>query len=118
MGQNMSVVKSRRNRPSPRVHDGRAQSRHVTSRPPRIASRMGRIRVAVRRAFIVSNGAPILARDVLVRAYPRVKQFQYWHRWSARRALLQVAEVIGRNRYGRGRPNLWLPLTAKQKAKE
>ena len=71
--------------------------------------RWGRVRVAVRRAFIVSNGQPICVGAVLARAYPRLRQGQlkHWHRWSARRALLQVAAIIGRNRFGRGRPNLW-----------
>jgi hypothetical protein len=71
--------------------------------------RWGRVRVAVRRAFVVSNGRPICVGDVLVRAYPRLGRFKHWHRWSARRALLQVAVVVGRSRYGRGRPNLWVP---------
>jgi hypothetical protein len=71
--------------------------------------RFGRVKIAVRRCFILSAGKPILARDVLHRAFPRVKQFQYWQRWSVRRALLQAGEVIARNRYGRGRPNLWAP---------
>jgi AAA domain len=35
-------------------------------------------------------------------------RFNDWHRWSARRALLQVATIIARHRYGRGRPNLWV----------
>ena len=83
----------------------RALKRSYRTNPPRIASRMGRIRVAARRCFIVSQGAPILARDVLERAYPRLRQFKHWHRWSARRALLQVAVVVARCR---GRPNLWV----------
>jgi hypothetical protein len=69
-------------------------------RPIASGKRWGRVRVAVRRAFIVSNGQPVCVRDVLVRAYPRLRRFNDWHRWSARRALLQVAVVIGRNRFG------------------
>jgi len=38
-------------------------------------SRIGRIRRAVRRGFILSGGAPILVRHVLERAYPRLKRF-------------------------------------------
>src|SRR5262245_17828350 len=75
-----------------------------------IASRKrpnARIRTAVRRAFILSDGQSITGRMVLERAFPRLKRFKHWHRWSARRALLQVAVVVGRNRFGRGRPNLW-----------
>ena len=32
-----------------------------------------------------------------------------WHYLAARRALRKEAIVIARNRFGRGRPNLWLP---------
>ena len=71
--------------------------------------RLGRLRIAVRRAFIISNGEPICIADVLKRAYPRLKRVPCGHRWSVRRALLQDAVVIGRKRYGRGRPNLWAP---------
>ena len=89
----------------------RARKRSIRDHLRLIASqkRWGRVRVAVRRAFIVSNGQPICVGAVLERAYPRLRQFKHWHRWSARRALLQVAVIIGRNRYGRGRPNLWAP---------
>jgi hypothetical protein len=72
-------------------------------------SRIGRIRRCVRRCFIVSNGRPISASDVIERAFPRIRRVQDWHRWSARRALLKEATIIARSRYGRGRPNLWLP---------
>lgn len=85
----------------------RQRSEHMRA----IASknRIGRIRKSVRRCFIVSDGKPILARDVVARAFPRIERVQDWHRWSVRRALLKDAVVIGRNRYGRGRPNLWAP---------
>jgi hypothetical protein len=73
------------------------------------ASRIGRIRLASRRCFILSNGAPILIRDVLLRAYPRLKRFTAWHYLAARRALRKEATIIARNRFGRGRPNLWSP---------
>ena len=46
---------------------------------------------------------------VLERAYPRLKRFILWHYKSVRRALRKQATIVGRNRYGRGRPNLWLP---------
>jgi hypothetical protein len=98
------------------VSDGRGQIKPL-SRPRRahmraIASRkrFGRVKIAVRRCFILSDGNPILARDVLQRAFPRVSRFQYWQRWSVRRALLQAGEVIARNRYGRGKPCLWAPI--------
>lgn len=68
-----------------------------------------RIRLAVQRCFTLSEG-PITSRMVMERAYPRLRRFSRWHRWSARRALLQVAVVIGRHRFGRGRPFLWAPI--------
>jgi hypothetical protein len=74
-------------------------------------NRIGRIRRAVRRAFIASDGEPILARAVIERAFPRVKCPTDWQRWSVRRALLRDAEMIGRMLKGRGRPNLWAPKT-------
>ena len=43
-----------------------------------------RIRRSVKRAFIVSGGQPITVRDVLVRAYPKLRRFNDWHRWSCR----------------------------------
>jgi hypothetical protein len=77
--------------------------------------RMGRIRVAVRRAFILSSDEPICVGDVLKRAYPRLKRFQHWHRWSVRRALLSDGEVIGRRRFGLDRANLWAPKAKRNK---
>jgi hypothetical protein len=72
-------------------------------------SRIGRIRRAVKREFILSNGEPILTRSVLERSYPRLRRFTWWHYLAARRALRSEAVVVARNRHGRGRPNLWLP---------
>jgi hypothetical protein len=66
-----------------------------------------RIRRAVSREFILSDGRPILVRSVLDRAYPRLKKFRSWHYDAARQALRKVATVIGRKRQGRGRPALW-----------
>jgi hypothetical protein len=71
--------------------------------------RLGRCKRAVRREFILSDGQPILACQVIDRAFPRIKRVLDWHRWSVRRALIQEAEIVGRNRFGRGRPNLWVP---------
>ena len=70
-------------------------------------SRIGRVKRAVKREFILSDGKPILTRKVLERAYPRLSRFTWWHYLAARRALRQEAIVVGRNRFGRGRPNLW-----------
>ena len=105
------------NRVPPDVQ-GRAHKLPIRQHLSLIASksRFGRIKLAARREFIVSNQRPITARQVLARAYPRLKHFIPWHYQSPRRALCSMAVVIGRNRYGRGRPNLWLPLTTKQKA--
>jgi hypothetical protein len=72
-------------------------------------NRISRIRRQVLRAFIASNGQPITVREVLVRAYPKLKRFNDWHRWSCRRALLRHATIIARNLRGRGRPCLWAP---------
>ena len=88
---------------TPRFHDSAYQSA-IASR-----SRLGRIKLAVKRCFIVSGGQPITARAVLERAYPRLKRFTWLHRRSAWRALRMSAEIVGRNRFGRGRPNLWAP---------
>lgn len=88
----------------------RAHSRSRSGRGFVIASdsRVGRIRRCVKRAFIVSNGELITVRDVLARAYPRLRRFNDWHRWSCRRALLlEGATAIARMRFTRGRPNLW-----------
>ena len=70
-------------------------------------SRIGRVKRAVKREFILSGGEPILTRSVLQRAYPRLSRFTWWHYLAARRALRQEAIVVARNRFGRGRPNLW-----------
>src|SRR5262245_3772564 len=66
-------------------------------------SRMGRIRLAVARGFILSDGQPITSRQVLERAYPRLNRFRAWHYLAVRRALRHDAIVIARNRFGRGR---------------
>ena len=71
-------------------------------------TRMGKVRVAVRRCFIVSGGQPILVRDVLERCYPRAKRFRSRQYDLARQALRRVAVIVARNRYGRGRPALWI----------
>jgi hypothetical protein len=69
-------------------------------------SRVGRVRRAVKRCFIVSDGM-ISIGDVLRRAYPRLQRFSAWHYLAARRALRKEATIIARNRRGRGRPALW-----------
>ena len=69
-------------------------------------NRVGRIILAVKREFIV-KGELIRTRDVLERAYPRAKQFTAWHYLAARRALRKEATIVGRMRFGSGRPALW-----------
>jgi hypothetical protein len=72
--------------------------------------RRGRVIVALRRAFAVADGVPVCVGDVLPRAFPRHRgRYLRWQRWSCQRALMQEAQVIGRSRFGKGRPNLWLP---------
>jgi hypothetical protein len=68
-----------------------------------------RIRTAVRREFILSGGEPILVRDVLARAYPRLKRFTSRYYLAVYRALKLEAVVVACNHRSRGRPNLWAP---------
>ena len=86
----------------PRSRRSREYLRLIASK-----SRIGRVKRAVKREFILSRGQPILTRSVLQRAYPRLSRFTWWHYLAARRALRQEASVVARNRFGRGRPNLW-----------
>jgi hypothetical protein len=72
-------------------------------------SRIGRLRRAIKRAFIVSNGQPLTTTAIMRRAYPRMRRVPAGYRWGLRRALRQEAVAIARMRYGRGRPNLWVP---------
>jgi hypothetical protein len=67
-----------------------------------------RMRRAVSREFILSDGQPITVRSVLERAYPRLRRFKSWHYDAARKVLRRSATIIARNRHGRGRPALWL----------
>jgi hypothetical protein len=99
----MQVANKGRNKPT------RSQLRAHLSL---IASRKrpnSRIRLAVRRCFILSGGCPVTIGQVLERSYPRLRRFTSWHYLAARRALRLEAVVIARHRYGRGRPNLWVP---------
>ena len=70
-------------------------------------SRFGRIKIAVRREFILADGRLISTPAVLRRAYPRLKRFTRSHYLAAYRALRQLAVMVARNRFGRGRPALW-----------
>jgi len=70
-------------------------------------TRMGKVRVAVRRCFVLSDGQPILVRDVLERCYPRAKRFRSRQYDLARQALRRVATIVARNRFDRAA--LWMP---------
>jgi hypothetical protein len=72
-------------------------------------SRIGRLRRCIRRAFIASNGRALTTTEILRRAYPRFTRYPCGYRWGLRRALRQEAVAIARMRFGRGRPNLWVP---------
>jgi hypothetical protein len=104
MDAGMMGERNTRGRFEARRSSVRAHLRLIASK-----SRTGRIKLAVRREFILSNGHPITIRQVLQRGYPRLRRFTSWHYLAARRALRSTAVVIARSRYGRGRPNLWLP---------
>jgi|RhiMetStandDraft_8_1073273.scaffolds.fasta_scaffold18549_1 hypothetical protein len=73
-------------------------------------NQLGRLRRCVKRAFILSDGQPLTIGQILPRAYPRLRRYPRGHRWALVRALLRGAVVIGRTRFGRGRPNLWVPI--------
>jgi hypothetical protein len=84
-----------------RTHSRNGYMRAIASK-----SRIGRIRRAVKRCFIL-GGDMISIGDVLRRAYPRLQRFSSWHYLAARRALRKEATIVGRKRFGRGRPALW-----------
>jgi hypothetical protein len=88
-----------------------APTRSRKGNPFLIASqnRVGRVIRAVKREFIV-KGEFIRTRDVLLRAYPRLKRFTAWHYLAARRALRKEATIVARCRFGSGRPALWAPI--------
>jgi len=77
-------------------------------------SRIGRVRHAVLRGFIISDGKPITVRDVLERCYPRQRRFRSRQYDLARCALRRVAVIIARNRFGRGRAALWALRATRQ----
>jgi hypothetical protein len=81
----------------------RARLSFVASNP-----REGRIQRQVRRCFIAGDGKPRTMSELVRWAYPELNHFEYWHRWSVRRALLKLAKPIGRSRVGRGAPGIWV----------
>jgi hypothetical protein len=62
--------------------------------------REGRVRRAVRRALIAAGGRPLMTRDVLAWAYPRLERFKCWHYKSVYRAAPRYAVKRGR---------VWMP---------
>jgi hypothetical protein len=70
------------------------------------APRQGRVMRAVRYCFIAGSGKPRSMTELVAYAYPKLKRHECWHRWSVRRAVLKIAEPIGRAG-GIGRPGIW-----------
>ena len=58
--------------------------------------REGRIQRACRRALIAAGGRPLMTRDLLRWAYPRLERFQCWHYWSIYRAAARYAVKVDR----------------------
>jgi hypothetical protein len=74
--------------------------------------RIGRVQRQILRAFIASNGQPLLISDLLPRCYPRAKRFEKWHRNGVHAALRRFAVSLGRLPNVQGRPALWAPKSA------
>jgi hypothetical protein len=70
------------------------------------APREGRVMRAVRYCFIAGNGRPRSMAELVAYAYPKLKHYECWHRWSVRRAVIKTAKPIGRAG-GIGRPGIW-----------
>jgi hypothetical protein len=83
-------------------------------RPRRPGSRL---HTAIRRAFVVSLGQPLLTVELVRRCYPRAEQtgkLRRSHCVSVRRAARKVAVAIGHGR-GHGPPLLWVLRAADAK---
>jgi hypothetical protein len=78
-------------RPSVRPHNWRRRS-IARARASFIASlqREGRVMRQVRRCFIAGGGKPRSMSELVAWAFPELKRFKHWHRWSVRRALLRI----------------------------
>ena len=59
-------------------------------------TRIGRIQKRIRRAFIESNGAPLLSAHLLASCYPRLDCYRPWHYKSVYRAASKFAVRISR----------------------
>ena len=69
--------------------------------------RIGRVQRQILRAFIVSDGQPLLISDLLARCYPRVEYFKKWHRNGVHAALRRFGVSLARLPHIQGRPTLW-----------
>jgi hypothetical protein len=67
--------------------------------------RIGRVERQIRRAFIASDGRPLLTIDLMRWVFPRVSHYEAWRYWSVHRAATKCAVKVGRC----GKGNLWQP---------
>jgi hypothetical protein len=67
--------------------------------------RVGRLQRAVWRSFVASQGAPLLTRDLMARAWIREARYEHKHYRSLARAARRYAIKLGRC----GKGNLWAP---------
>jgi hypothetical protein len=58
-------------------------------------NRIGRVQRRIRRAFIASEGRPLLTIDLLEHAYPRVDRYQRWHYKTIYKSAEKAAERVG-----------------------
>ena len=70
-----------------------------------IKNRVGKVQRGVRRAFIASDGAPLLTRDLLKWTCPREDWYPQARYRSLARAATRFAVKLGRC----GKGNLWAP---------
>jgi hypothetical protein len=71
-----------------------------------VGSRVGRVQLQIRRAFIAADGKPLQIGDLLPRCFPSAASFPRWMRNSVHRAIPKFAISLCRTN-GRGRPNLY-----------
>jgi hypothetical protein len=81
-----------------------------TRRRPFTAPRQGRLKDAIRLAFVISRGKPLTTGELMNRCYPASVLLgdKRWYRQNVRRAALKLAVPCGRS-HKRGRPILWAP---------
>jgi hypothetical protein len=78
----------------------------VPGKPGGTSTGRGRIQLAARRAFIVSNGEPVTTGDIRRFAFPRATYCEPSHCFSIRRALDRDGyRVVGDRK--QGRPIKW-----------